>query len=147
VMVAQFNKALLEAQGIETGGGPTGPGRSHAGETKARRPARLAPKWARCLMSAIPRVAAFFLRLLASWSPSSHARASLSSSLARLFWTGLRPPELALMEAPDQGASISIKKSACSNTRAFLLCALVCFHTRKRCTHIPPLAVSTMPES
>jgi hypothetical protein len=36
VMVAQFNKALLEAQGIETGGGPTGPGRSHAGETKAR---------------------------------------------------------------------------------------------------------------
>lgn len=36
VMVAQFNKALLEAQGIETGSGPTGPGRSHAGETKAR---------------------------------------------------------------------------------------------------------------
>ncbi len=36
VMIAQFNKALLEAQGIETGGGPTGPGRSHAGETKAR---------------------------------------------------------------------------------------------------------------
>jgi hypothetical protein len=36
VMIAQFNKALLEAQGIETGGGPTGSGRSHAGETKAR---------------------------------------------------------------------------------------------------------------
>ena len=35
-MMARFNEAYLEAQGIETGGREVGPGRSHAGETKAR---------------------------------------------------------------------------------------------------------------
>lgn len=36
VMQAQFNEAFLKAQGIETGDGPSGPGRSHAGLSKAR---------------------------------------------------------------------------------------------------------------
>jgi hypothetical protein len=36
VLTAQFNEAILEAQGIETGGRASGPGRSHAGLTVAR---------------------------------------------------------------------------------------------------------------
>lgn len=36
VMMAQFNQAYLEAQGVETGGKSTGTGRSHAGLTRAR---------------------------------------------------------------------------------------------------------------
>ena len=36
VMMAQFNAAILEAQGISTGGKSSGAGRSHAGLTKAR---------------------------------------------------------------------------------------------------------------
>lgn len=36
VMQAQFNAALLQAQGIETGSESTGAGRSHAGLSKAR---------------------------------------------------------------------------------------------------------------
>jgi hypothetical protein len=36
VMKSQFRNALLQALGIDTGDIPTGPGRSHAGETKAR---------------------------------------------------------------------------------------------------------------
>ena len=35
-MKSQFADAMLQAQGINTGGGSTGSGRSHAGETKAR---------------------------------------------------------------------------------------------------------------
>ena len=36
VMMAQFNVAMLEAQGMEVGAKSSGPGRSHAGLTKAR---------------------------------------------------------------------------------------------------------------
>jgi hypothetical protein len=36
VMVAQFNAAMLEAQGINVGDKPSGAGRSHAGLTRAR---------------------------------------------------------------------------------------------------------------
>lgn len=36
VMMAQFNAAMLEAQGMEVGAKSSGPGRSHAGLTKAR---------------------------------------------------------------------------------------------------------------
>jgi hypothetical protein len=36
VMQAQFNEAFLKAQGIETDDSPSGPGRSHAGLSKAR---------------------------------------------------------------------------------------------------------------
>lgn len=36
VMKSQFANALLQAQGIDTGTSPAGPGGSHAGETRAR---------------------------------------------------------------------------------------------------------------
>ena len=55
-----------------------------------------------------------------------------SSSLARLPWTTLRPPELALVEASDQDASTNTKtRSACSNARAALLCLLVRLHAAR----------------